>query len=92
VGGLPGTLGRTTWKSTILNAMKYLIPKTLDQLSPLDALNLAIQALNEAPNFNTWIVDPKNHGKTLPSYRLIPYLEKVVKDYEDQTEPVHPPE
>lgn len=74
--------------------MKYYIPKDLNNLSPVQALNLAIQALNEPTNFDTYIVDPRNPKKTLKSYALIAFLERVViaNEPEDQTEPVHPAE
>ena len=73
--------------------MKYFTPKDMDNLTPIQGLNLAIQALNEPTNFDTGIINPKNPKKTLKSYQLIMFLEKVVNAHEqNQTESVHAPE
>ena len=45
----------------------------------LDALLLAIRALNATPDFNTGIPCPDNPERTLRSYRLIPQLESVAR-------------
>jgi hypothetical protein len=45
----------------------------------LNALLLAIRALNATPDFNTGIPCPDNPERTLRSYRLIPQLETVAR-------------
>ena len=45
----------------------------------LNALLLAIRALNATPDFNTGIPCPDNPERTLRSYRLIPQLESVAR-------------
>ena len=45
------------------------------ELDLLNALLLAIRALNATPNFNTGIPCPDNQQRTLRSYDLIPALE-----------------
>lgn len=44
----------------------------------LDALEKAIAAMNNTPNFNTGIYDPVT-GRNLTSYRLLPELQAVVR-------------
>ena len=45
----------------------------------LDALLLAIRALNQAPSFGTGIPDPAQPRRMLSSYELIPQLEAVAR-------------
>jgi hypothetical protein len=45
----------------------------------LNALLLAIRALNATPNFNTGITDPSNPKRAFRSYALIPQLEAVAR-------------
>lgn len=45
----------------------------------LNALLLAIRALNATPDFNTGIACPDDPERTLRSYRLIPQLESVAR-------------
>ena len=45
----------------------------------LDALLLAIRALNRPRNFDTGIPNPANEARTLRSYDLLPLLEAVAR-------------
>jgi hypothetical protein len=47
----------------------------------LDALLLAIRAMNATPSFNTRISDPENPKRTMKSYDLLPKLEAVARKY-----------
>jgi hypothetical protein len=49
-----------------------------------EALKLAIQALNQARNFDTLIPNPERPQTNLSSYRLIPMLEKALKEDESK--------
>ena len=58
---------------------------TLEPVPPLtsvDALRLAIQAMNHVPNFRTGIPNPKRPGHDLRSYELLPMLEAVLREGE----------
>jgi hypothetical protein len=48
----------------------------------LEALRLAIRAMNATPNFDTGISNPERKHRTLRSYELLPKLEAVVRKYE----------
>lgn len=48
----------------------------------IEALKMAIQALNIPKNFNTWIQNPKG-DRPYSSYALIPVLEGVLKRAEE---------
>jgi hypothetical protein len=48
----------------------------------LEALRLAIRAMNATPNFDTRIPNPERTHRTLRSYELLPKLEAVVRKYE----------
>lgn len=48
--------------------------------TPVDALRLAVRALNQVPNFRTGIPDPKRPGRDLRSYELLPMLEAILRD------------
>ena len=49
-------------------------------LTPVDALRLAVRALNQVPNFRTGIPNPKRPGRDLRSYELLPMLEAILPD------------
>lgn len=53
----------------------------------LNALLLAIRALNATPDFDTGIPCPDNQKRTLRSYRLIPQLETVARQAKASAEP-----
>jgi hypothetical protein len=53
----------------------------------LNALLLAIRALNATPDFNTGIACPDDAQRTLRSYRLIPQLETVARKAKASTAP-----
>ena len=55
-------------------------PQTTNEL--LQALKLAVSALNWPRNFDTHLPDPERPGRTLKSYDLLPKLEAVVRKYE----------
>jgi hypothetical protein len=46
----------------------------------LEALEIAITAMNNVPSFDTGLPDETRPGKTLSSYRLLPRLEAVVRE------------
>ena len=48
----------------------------------LDALRLAIRAMNATPNFDTGIRNPERKHRTLRSYELLPKIEAVVRKHE----------
>jgi hypothetical protein len=48
----------------------------------LEALRLAIRAMNATPSFETGIPNPERKGRTLRSYELLPKLEAIVRKYE----------
>jgi hypothetical protein len=50
------------------------------QMTLLEALQLAIRAMNNTPSFNTGIPDPRNSKRSLSSYQLLPMLEAVVRN------------
>jgi hypothetical protein len=62
------------------------------EIALLNALLLAIRALNATPDFNTGIPCPDNPQQTLRSYRLIPQLETVARNAKasSQPEPLKP--
>jgi hypothetical protein len=47
--------------------------------SLLEALQLAIRAMNNTPSFDTGIVNPARPNRTLRSYDLLPMLEAAVR-------------
>jgi hypothetical protein len=46
----------------------------------LEALGIAIKAMNNVPSFDTGLPDENRPGTTLSSYRLLPRLEAVVRE------------
>ena len=48
-------------------------------ITPVDALRLAIRAMNHVPNFRTGIADPKRPNRELRSYELLPMLEAILR-------------
>jgi hypothetical protein len=53
----------------------------------LNALLLAIRALNATPDFNTGIPSPDNPQRILRSYRLIPQLETLARKAKASPQP-----
>ena len=47
----------------------------------IEALRLAIEALNAAPSFDTGIQNPKRPKESLSSYALIPQLTATLRRY-----------